>query len=283
MAYDKLSERALGAKFPLSIATSLAFESVIGEHPEHPTNTNELVEFDTVWVNLRTLYRNLYNAVESNTDPQQIPTKEYVKALWQELQMLQQIIAEYSGGKCILKPYYSDYLKVERRHKGATIRMDNTDKQKAYTAKLVKVFTAFFAEYPPKDYDIHVTDDLITVQERNNALIFTHYPYDLLAYKNFHELVLLESHTGALKKRALWYTKFYEGKDLPMIPFCRWMLQIFGDKETFRPMDFKVRKEIKEIAIRLRWNAFTSQEMINYGLNDMRNLFARDLVRQLSK
>lgn len=282
MAYDKLSSRALGSMFPLSIATSLAFESIIGEHPEHPTHRNDLVEFDTVWLNLRTLYRNLFNAV-SDTDPLQIQSKEYAKAMANELAVIGELVNEHSGGKCQVRLYFSDYLKVEKKHKGAVVRMDNTDKQKAYTAKLNKVFTEFFNLYPPADHDIHVTDDLIEVKERKNALIFTHYPYDLLAYKNFHELTLLESHTGALKKRALWYTKFYEGKDLAMIPFCRWMLQIFGDKETFRPMDIKIRKEIKEIAIRLRWNAFTSQEMINYGLNDMRNHYALDLVRHLSK
>ena len=49
---------------PLSIATSLAFEGLSGNHPDNPTEEDLTGQYRQLWINVKTLYRNIYNASE---------------------------------------------------------------------------------------------------------------------------------------------------------------------------------------------------------------------------
>ncbi len=113
------------------------------------------------------------------------------------------------------------------------------------------------------------------------SLILTHYAFVLLSAKAFAELVLVESHTGTLKDRTLWYTKYMNGKTLPILPFREDFLQIFGDSETFRPADAKLRKEIIELAKKYHWNATTTSDRIRYCVGTMTHHYARDIIKSI--
>jgi hypothetical protein len=125
---------------------------------------------------------------------------------------------------------------------------------------------------------IYTTPLKLHPKVKTNALIITHIAYDLVAHKEFKQLTLLESHTGSFKQQAQWHTKYLNGKELPMIPFREDMLQVFGDSETFRPMDPKMRKEVVEIATRYNWNATTKLEKIRYGISQLNNPYAREVL-----
>ena len=59
-----LSNRVLGEVVPISIATALAIESLIGKNPEAPVVEDHLGEIDILMINVRTLTRNVIGAIQ---------------------------------------------------------------------------------------------------------------------------------------------------------------------------------------------------------------------------
>ena len=99
-------------------------------------------------------------------------------------------------------------------------------------------------------------------------MILTHYPADLLPYKDFKKLDLLESHTGKLKTYINWYSKYYpiSGKDMSILPFTKKLLFIFGDKYQIAPTPIKLRTSIYEVASNSNWSPLTTEKKINLDL-----------------
>jgi len=279
MLYDPLSYREVG-KYPISIGTSLAIESACGIN-EEGKQYNHVADYDCLWLNIRTLLRNLLGAIPS--DSPTLPAQQYAEALLFEIDTITHAVQDASHGRCRVMCYYSNYSEVERKHPGAGIRVYTTAKQKASFALSKEVLLKLFKLIKDHQVPFLGINDLISGQSFQKNLILTNYAYDLLANSPTFGLTLLESHTGAVKTKALWHTKYLDGRNLPMIPFNRLFLQVFGDKETFRPMDPKLRKEIIEIATKYKWNSSTTTSMINYGIGQLKNHYARDILRALNQ
>lgn len=88
------SERTVG-QFPLSIATSLAFEGAIGIHPDNPNTGAKLSEFKEVWVNARTLFRNFYNAI-GRVNFDMTDMSDVVSQYIEEMRTIEQIVADHT-------------------------------------------------------------------------------------------------------------------------------------------------------------------------------------------
>lgn len=278
--FDILSSRELG-QYPLSIATSLAMESVTGIHPEINRDTVLLQGYDTLWLNTRTLFRNVRGAAQAVSGFEKVTPEEYAEVMINEIESIIDITSNNTNGKTKVMLYYSNYAKVEHMHKHAQVRKDNTDIQKAYTALSKRVHSALFKLIRDMELPFTGVDDIVDSKMPSKNLFLTNYAYDLLAHNSLFGVTLLESHTGAVKPKAMWHTKFVDGKSLPMIPFNRLFMQIFGDKETFKPMDKKLRNDIIEIAKKYRWNNSTTKSMIDYGIRSMKNHYAVDVIRDM--
>lgn len=276
---EDITNREVGL-LQLSIATSMAIESFCGISP--PANEsvafNYSEQFGTLWVNIRTLFRNYLGSIGSNGRPSPGGAS---KDLLDEIFTIMSTVGDYSDGRCSVMFYFSNYSEVGSKHKGAVVRAMTTQTQKEIYAYSLDVYRRLFTAIRRHKVPFIGMNDLITKWGVVNNAILTHYPYDLLAHSIGFRLTLLESHTGALKTKALWHTKYLDGKNLPMIPFTRQFLQIFGDKETFRPFDKKVREAIIEIGKKYKWNGNTSDSMIKYGLGNMKNKYALDVISQL--
>lgn len=271
------SNRELG-QYPLSIATSLAIESICGIHPEPPMKGIPVRDYQELWINLRTLYRNLMGSIHKESIGS-VSAEELAEALSFEMDQIRKIIGDASLNKTSVVVYLSDYNGLEGKYRHAVLRRDNTDKQKEYTAILEKTFTLLLR---PENGESVLTFDLkLKPKTRSNALILTNYAYDLLSHKEFNGLALLESHTGKIKTSEQWYTKYQSGKDLPNIPFREDLLQIFGDSETFVPMNIKLRKDIMELATKYKWSSLTTRDKIAANVATLLNPFARDLIKDI--
>lgn len=270
-----LADRAIG-KFPLSIATSLAIEGAKGEHELHPTGKNELVEYDEIWVNIKTLFRNLYNAVDRE-NVLTIRPSDFYEQVEVEADQFERIIQAETGGRMKVVFYTSDYAGMEIAYPHAHLRGDTTPLQKAYTGAMIGALTPYVRNHRDdlKTYRLKITDG-----SDNRVLVLTHFAFDLLA-KGFRRMALLESHTGAVKQKHQWYTKYHNGKDLPMIPFMEGFMQVFGDNEHFRPMSIGVRKKIIELATANNWSQATTRDKVMYGINSLKDHFLRDQLLQL--
>jgi hypothetical protein len=275
-----ISDRALG-QYPISIATSLALESACGIHPDIPVKSPPILKYDELWINIRTLYRNIIGAVDKS-DLLSIRPPLLATTLLNEMEMIEDIINSCTANKVKVIFYYSDYKDLEAKFKLGVARMDNTDAQKEYTVihnNTIKLLLKEHANDPT--HDIRLFDLAIKTEHSIRAMIITNYAIDLLSVKAFSHLSLLESHTGTIREKELWYRKYYNGKDLSQIPFNDVFIRVFGDSESFRPMVIGLRKEILEIASKYNWSSVTTREKLLYGINQMKDFYSKDVLKSM--
>jgi hypothetical protein len=274
-----LATRAVG-QFPISIATSLALEGAFGIHPDlPPVSTPPILKYSELWINVRTLFRNLMGSLDKDTHNSAIPSR-LAEEILLEMDTIDAIVSEYSKSRTKVVYYFSNYNGIETKYKHAVPRLDNTDAQKTYTALQNSCMEYVLKESQlssrVKGFDLKIKGDPGTL-----ALILTSYAFDLIASKSFARLSLLESHTGKIKEKAQFYTKYYNGKDLANIPFREDLLTIFGDSSHFRPMALKLREEIIAVATKYSWTHVTTLDKIKYSINEIKNPYAKDLIRDI--
>lgn len=258
--------RALGY-FQLSIATSLAIESAVGIHPDlPPPRSMPIRQFKELRVNVRTLYRNVVGAMAKDIAAT-ISSVEVAQIMLEEMNVIPDMLREYAGHPVKVVYYFNNMKNLELKYPEAEFRKDGTQKQQQFTQGLKDVLKLIAHHHREM---IEVFDDK-PPGNGVDTLIITHVAYDLLWYNNFGSLTLLESHTGKIKNKALWSSKYYQGTHLSMIPFTEELLQVFGDLEVFHPLDVKLRKAIIELAEKRGWSSVTTRARIVDGIGELPN------------
>lgn len=284
MITSALAARTMGS-YPISIGTALALES-INMGPNQPydqareiPNHVKLSGYAEFWVNLLTLFRNIVGAVPTE-DFYKLTAKDVADVLMHEVELIAEIIQQESGGKTQPVFYSSAYAGMMKRYKHALLRSDHTGRQKHYTELMVDSINEFYRQQGKSPFQRHFTCD-IEAKGKPLALILTNYAYDLVNYPEFAVLDLLESHTGVLKPRSLWYTKYHSGKNLMRIPFNRGFLQVFGDSNTFSPHAKILRDAVMALAERYQWNHTTTRDRIMMGINQLSSQADKMLLKEM--
>lgn len=265
LSTEALANRTFGA-FTLSIGTSLALESIAKgtQAPYDPEriipNQVDISEYEEVWINILTLYRNILGSMNKEGVSAVMPD-DISEVLEFETNLISKVIADVSFGKTKVIYYACDYSGLDKKYPHSRIKEDTTDKQKMYTSIMVNTLNSFYQRKGKNDNLLHF-DLHIQPKKRTKALIITHYAFDLLSHKEFKELDLLETHTGLVKKKASFYTKLTDGKNLVRIPFSEFSIQVFGDSQTFHGLVRKVKEEVLKVAEQYKWTATTSRDRI---------------------
>lgn len=262
------AERDVG-QFPLSIGTSLALEGSLGIHPDRPVGNRTLYDYQTLWVNVKTAFRNYYRAIDKDSVTL-ISKEELIEQFHLELHQIVNVVDSQTNGAMKVVFFVSDYHGLEKKYTHAVMRVDSTENQKLFTKTMKTVISNILASEPDL---IQTFQRKIEKQGLGKGLMLTSYAYDLTSAKAFSNLALLESNTGAIKERNLWYTKYYNGKELSMIPFREDFLPIFGDSELFRPIGMAYRKNLIDIGKKYNWNFSTTREKIIYGIDSLKDKF----------
>lgn len=272
-----LAQRVTGA-YPLSIATSLAIEALAGTHPDLPPPAHPPIQdYQAIWVNLRTIFRNLYNAVERD-DQQGVHFSSFSEAMISEMEVMVEAIQSLQSTVRVFF-YVNNYPDLVRRYPHAQFRTDNTPNQKHYAAMMVSALehTMREAKKVMKAPPLFFQGDLRSEQPLK-SLIMTHYAWDLTSAQHIGEADLIESHTGRIKPPAQWYTKYYQGKDYPMIPFRRGFLPIFGDDTLFKPFPKASRETIVSLAVKYNWSNVTSTDRLRFCLDQLDDKFLKAVI-----
>jgi hypothetical protein len=263
------------SSFPLSIGTGLALESVF--KPVQPAYDPDRIipdhinikDYSVFYINIETLIRNILGSV---------PKEVYLKAnasdvfeiLSQEKEVIDSLLKNEARDSTIAIYYYNDYSKILKIHSNQFIylRKANTELQKHHASIVEKTSKIFLDTYKEERFVRKFTGQ-IKPSGSPVGLILTHIPYDLTSFYEFRRLDLLESHTGKLKNRSLWYTKYYSfgQHDLSFIPFHKKFLYIYGDHVMFSPWSTKLRTQIYDIAKHYEWNYATTEEKIRLNLD----------------
>jgi hypothetical protein len=272
-----LAQRAVGA-YPLSIASSLTMESLAGVHPDLPPPPHPPIQdYQVVWVNLRTLFRNLY---QSNEKGQQefLTHHGLAEALFSEMEVLTEAIRDLQS---TVKVYFyvNNYPDLVRRYPHALFRTDNTDLQKHYAAITVMTLESVMSQAKKvmKTPPFFFRGDMQAPQLLKSVII-TNYAWDLTSVKQLGDTDLIESHTGRIKPPSQWYTKYYQGKEYPMIPFRRGLLPIFGDDTLFKPFPKSSRDAVMALAVKYDWSNVTSTDRLRFSLDQLEDKYLKSII-----
>ena len=257
-------ERELG-ETGISVATSIPFEKLM--------EYSEPIVIDSLWINLRTLIRNIHSSSEDNDS---LNPEEVAEALVNEIEIISGILSSLSAiDKIDLIVYNNSYDGLPIRFPHAKLKKTSTYKQIEYATFEAKVQTEFsvvrdqlseLIAYVEGDYALEAAD--------TDSLILTHMPVDLLSYYSFKDLKLLESHTGRIKAKSMWNTKLTGGDRVNRLPFNAFTLQLFGDNATqFYGYPYKYKELILFIASHNDWNTLTTKEKM---IKDINAKLARD-------
>ena len=268
--------------FPLSASTGLAFESLFKPRQEVLDVEREnnkkipITDYKIFWINVQTLIRNIINATTKD-DMFFVKPEHMYETVLEEMETIESILKEEGAG--LLKPhfYFNNYSNlVPARNELIKPRSDSTpNKQKiAFLVENVK------ATLPKERKDI-ISFQYLREYGQPRSLMLSSFVPDLLKERFFSRLDLLESHTGKLKAKHQWNSKYYSipNDSLDRLPFCLPLLYIFGDNALLSPMPIKIRKAVLELSRKRQWNPLTT---VNKVHSDFTRLEDSKLASQLS-
>ena len=269
-----LSDRAMSS-WPIPIGTALSFETLrIGPNPVYdpdrpiPKGT-DISKYDSFWINLKTLYRNIISSVPAQGQ-EGLMAGEILYALEYEVETIREIVKTISRGSIEPTFYSTDYEDLAKEHPHGVLRTLNTPKQLAHHAQETIVIKEFHKRHDEKEGVLYLKRNIIPVTP-SKGILLSHCAYDILSNKYFDELVLLESHTGIVKNKSQWHTKFYSNKEEAGIPFNSTMLQVFGDSIIFAAWPTALRREVIQVAHERKWTAITTKERMRLSFEIMGN------------
>lgn len=258
----ELIEREVG-KFPVSMGTSLAIEGFLGVHPNQTKPPVDVKTVKEIWINLRTLARNLWSAVKTERLNVVNPAQA-VMVLMQEVQTLP-IVLQQAGSRVKIQYYISSMDQMKWTFPKAIFKQSKTPKQMAYEV---------YERYVAIELSKQMVEEGIPVLEikklppktDGTVAILTHYPSELFWKDQFARLLLLESNTGKLKPWNMWYTKLNGIKEDTPLPFDKFTLQVFGDGVIIEPQARGIKAQLKTLAEERRWSPITKQDKMYYDI-----------------
>lgn len=262
-------------QYQVSIGTSLAFETLFGINENIvPTNPLPYTRYRYVIINIKTLIRNIYGAVQKELKAEWAAPR-YFEKLMKELELIPMILDDQSHGALKVVYYLPTYRSIQRAFPNAILKQPSKKAVGRQHYEAVEQYcvarvnaAALRGELTIAQVDV----ELPPIDER--SVIITHLPIDLLSL-NDGMVDLIETHTGVIKTKTEWHTKL-NGKGLERIPFERWSIQWFGDGKMFSGMPPKYRQAVLEFAEKNRWNQTTTNRLIKAQMNrfpdkDIRN------------
>ena len=245
--------------FPMSIGTSLAFEGLLGIHPERPNLPDRSKEFQTLWINLETLARNAISAY-SMKKPKDITLNQLVDHMSQDTEMIDRVLHD-RGIKLKVFYYTTKQMGFKTKFPDFNLYVPTSDNTIAHM-KLVKEASAILVKklnstFEMNEFNVRVVD---------KTLVMTHYGWDLMTQSTRNGIALIESHTGVIKPPELWYTKLNSSN--AKLPFYRCFMGIVGDRHYIAP-NAVLKKKILRISREQRWHNMTAFSKI---LADLRML-----------
>lgn len=273
-------DRVFGS-YPMSIATSLAMEGLLhtGEYADWKGKL-PINEYQAIYLNVRTLFRNAFYAFEDNRDRL---TPDVLRTCIEE--DIQQFIAVASAAapEVVCVPYICMYKSANKEFPLAKFRNalggdeTMTPTQAFFNSVEQDVYHMFLKEDTGME-ELLAFDNF--PKNNKDTLLLTHYPADLIHKDRFPKVGLLESHSGKVKKQMEWYTKMYNKPK--QIPFNKAFLVLFGDSYMFAPQDRKIRNVLLKTAEKYNWNQSTTMDRIYNCLKLVNEPHVIDYLRKLS-
>lgn len=252
-------------QLPISISTALAIEALLGMGEEGVVDTGKtppIFNYEFVFINLKTLYRNLHGSMP-RANFGGIHIDKQASELHAECIVIQSAIADATQGRTQVVFYACTQANIQSFYPKAKFKEDKTPLQIEYRSLEKRVIEAVSKIQSASGAFVflRLNTTIQSPHPASKAIILTHEMVDLLSLKGVKEFDLLESHTGSIKNKRLWYTKLKGGEEMKRIPFDRATLQFFGDKAgVFIPEQRSFREVVLRVAAENHWTQNTTKD-----------------------
>lgn len=256
-----LSERSMSG-FPVSVGTGLALETIFSPtqdviDPDRKAPPKIVKDsYNLYLINAATIIRNLLSSLPYK-DLVLIKYSDILDTLLTEIEYLTSLFETQSLN---LKIYHNTYDVPTITHKDK-LRLITTEQQKH-----IQDITYKCLKYLKSQDDTDVFRDKVSYGKTDTALMISHVPWDFLSHTNFSKLDMLESHTGVVKSRKDWYTKYFKipDKDMSFLPLLESLLIVFGDTVMFKPDKISVRQELLQKLLDKNTHPLMSEQTLKY-------------------
>ncbi len=250
-------ERALGETLSISVGTALPIERLLKEEKK--------MNIDFLYVNIRTIFRNLHSAIPVE-DIDKYKPAELAEALHEELETIKNAVETKVLGNIGVILYVCSNKSLSKLMPHAKLKTATTDKQKNYEA--LERSTLENVINMPIGKKIKIYDCLVK-GNNCNGLMITHFPLELLSYTTFRSLKLLESTTAAIKDRSEWNSKLTNPDSYGNLPFNLLTIQLIGDHSTqIMSGGVKMIKPLLEIAEKKKWSTSTTNAKVKFDIEN---------------
>lgn len=215
----------------------------------------DLRVYDVYAINVNTVLRNIlsnFKLVEITG----IRFKYFAHVLLEEITFIE----EFFQNEDIKVEFYINTHKFFVETYKDKLRKSSTDKQ-----ILMDMITDHCLKQLPKDKPgIKIFNKDVTYAKDKKVLIMTHVPADLLSVSKHLKLDLLESHTGLIKTKRHFNSKYFKipKMDMSFLPFQEYLLTVFGDSVMFKPAPMKERLELYEALLKRGVNPLTTETTV---------------------
>lgn len=228
--------------FPLSIATGLALETIFEPSQQVYDETRITPDkpdpnlYTDYLFNASTIARNIITSVPY-AELIKCSTKDVVFTFLEELDYLQTL---FQMQEKRLHLYINSYAYPRQTYPDKLRKVTTQQQIQSYD-----LLQSCIKEAKKLPQTLNFSKD-IYLESNSSTLLLSHVPWDLLSYGKFRRLDLLESHTGIIKTRKDWNTKYYRipDKDMSFLPFMEYLLVTFGDSTMIKPSPLKERLEL---------------------------------------
>lgn len=274
-----LDERITGSS-GISIGTHLALETIFSDKIDIYDKDREFEKvninnFKYHVFNLYTIVRNLLNSCLHKQKDEILMDKKFISVLSMEIELINSL---YDNTKCDPILFYPDYSIIYKRY--------NVGKETAITQTYKEHVTIRNTLHKHEKLISSVNNgkgyrliNLKNLKPNDKILITTNIACDLF---NKFNLELLESHTGKIKKKYEFNTKYHTlgAQDLTFLPFVEELMYILGDKCIITPLNVKMRRLLFDIASNNKWTVRTTSEKVRYELRKEKEIW--DIISQFS-
>jgi len=259
MLKHRIEDRTI-TSLGLSIGTGLALETlfdiaVYDANRKAPPKVDPST-YTTHIFNIYTLFRNVVSSIKYKEKDLLIGQQQVKEQLLNDMYVLTTLYNQSDAKLAFYLPNYSSMY--ERMNKG---KADGGYKPYALHSLMVSALKG--AVYPGDVYVGNTNTGLPRITGK--SLLLSHHTLDLLNAVDGNTMHLLESHTGRVKSKLEWGTKYHPiGKrDLTILPMNKRLLYILGDRTIVKPSTLLDRVAIYDIALARKWNPTTSASVIN--------------------
>lgn len=281
MNYElEIPMRETGPHLAVSIGTALAIEIFGGHAAEREPEPESRHHPEELWINLRTLVRNLHSGQDARVKQGALP-EDFIETLEDEMRLITEYVRDVTAGKVNVLYYACEYDRdLRKRFPKGNLKEPSTPGQLSY----VGIENAIVDHYSTDERPELVHFRGYIKPSFKHAWVLTSSSVDLLDLSKFKRGLLLESHTGRLKNTIQLHSKLTNGSKMGNVPFNKMTLQVFGDKSNlFSPMPKAVKDAIQELAKQHRWTPATSTSNVKFAINGMKDRLGSRLLLELMR